>query len=807
MEKLAALRREDELFQAIAHVRPALIIAEDAKMRINALPHTEGEFVGREAEITEVAAALLGPHPARLLTIRGTGGQGKTALAREVVDRFGTRWPGGVWAVSLENLPTPETFLAELADFLGVTVSFKSGELGQRVFARLNMLLPTLFVLDGADGLVEAVYDGHAGAVRLARLIRQYLIQPPGSVLATSRRFLGWPGEKPLELLGLSDEAGAELFRQYIPQRAAVVDTERAKTLSRAVGGHPLSIRLLAGAFNETGESLDRFLNELEQKLLAAEDVFGTERHRTLETCMKISARDLSEELKFLLSGLWIFSAPFLPEIASMIFEPDDKRRRPMVKEHLYKLWQRGLLERSVEILRDGEVTTYRLIPAVRAYVRSMDRTSDRDMLLKRFGYVYASLARTIYREKDRSASAIYTAQQVAEDLDQAIRYVGGETLGHYLLHWGYVLGQLGNRQRALHMTEEALQTARKLRVQTLELSALNNLALLYADTGELRKALRLYEQALELRKKRGDQPGEATTLNNMGAAYYALGQPKRALILFEQALPLRRKVKDRAGEAATLNNTALVYQTMGQPQQALRLYEQALPIMQEVGDRSGEAATLNNMAMLHYAAGRPPRALELYDEALAICREVGDRAREVNTLNNMAGVYAGSGHPDHALVLYEEVLPIMKEVGDRTGEAATLNNMAAVYHAMGKLKRALKLCKEALPIVREIEDRTGEATTLNNMALVYYRSGQPWRALSYFEEALPIHRQISDRAMEAATCYNLATLLHSEIGRTQDAIIYLERCVAIDEQIEHPNLESDRALLERLRASLGEKT
>ncbi len=71
-------------------------------------------------ELKQLGDLLTGDRRPRLVTIHGSGGQGKTALAREAVERFAYAWPGGVWATTLENLPGREVFVSDLARFLGI---------------------------------------------------------------------------------------------------------------------------------------------------------------------------------------------------------------------------------------------------------------------------------------------------------------------------------------------------------------------------------------------------------------------------------------------------------------------------------------------------------------------------------------------------------------------------------------------------------------------------------------------------------------------------------------------------------------
>jgi tetratricopeptide (TPR) repeat protein len=138
--------------------------------------------------------------------------------------------------------------------------------------------------------------------------------------------------------------------------------------------------------------------------------------------------------------------------------------------------------------------------------------------------------------------------------------------------------------------------------------------------------------------------------------------------------------------------------------------------------------------------------------------------------------------------------------------EATTLNNIGEVYRVTGERRRALEYYEQALPIRRAVGDRAGEAVTLNNIGEVYRVTGEPHRALEYFEQALLIIREVGDRAGEATTLYNMA-MVHQAESNYAEAVRLLEQVVAIDEAIEHPDLESDRAALKEARRQAGQSS
>lgn len=682
------------------------------------LPGAVGTFQGRIAELIELGGYLTGDLRPGLLTIHGSGGQGKTALAREAVERFAWVWPGGVYATTLENLPTWEVLLTDLARFLGLALQEVTdpAELERRVLQQLGQQR-TLIVLDNVETLVDAVHAGNEAALCLAQLLQERLMNPLLCLLVTSRTYLGWSGEVGLkdDLMGLAPAEGASLFQQSAPQRMNEVNLLQAEELSRKVGGHPLSLRLLGGAFNASAITLPAFIQDCETQLLQAENKYlGSEhRHRTLYACIDTSMRYLDAELRTLLAKLWIFHAPFLPGTAVEICDPAEeqaKDTRSPVYDQLFALRQRGLLNLEETTLREGTVRLYRLLPTIRPYIeRYLARAEERETLLARFGEAYAGLVRFLCQELNRGGIAAFMAVQCREDLERGMSLVTGEARGYYLLEWGRILYRLGNPRHGLVLLERALEIAQG-RDQQLELDVLNVIGLVYLVTGQPLRALILYQQLLPLLRTMEDRTGEATTLNNMAAVYRDTGQPQQALALYEQALPIRREVGDRIGEAVTLNNMTKVYQDIGQFQQALALYEQALPIRHETGDRTGEARTLGNMGLVYAAIGQLQRALALYEESLSIAYEMGDWVGEARNINNIAGVYQAIGQPLRALELFEQALPIQREIGDRDGEATALNNIAEVYQAIGQSLRALELLEQVLPVRREIGDRAGES-------------------------------------------------------------------------------------------------
>ncbi len=162
-----------------------------------------------------------------------------------------------------------------------------------------------------------------------------------------------------------------------------------------------------------------------------------------------------------------------------------------------------------------------------------------------------------------------------------------------------------------------------------------------------------------------------------------------------------------------------------------------------------------------------------------------------------------GKRHNEIAWI--EQGLRICQERGARKDEATLLNNIGLVYDNLGQRQQALTYYERASPIWEEVGDRAGLATTLNNIGLVYNKLGQRQQALTYYERALPIREEVGDRSGESVTRFNMAMVYEAE-GQLAEAVAQLERVVVIDEEVSDPDLESDRAVLARVRAKVPGK-
>ena len=234
-------------------------------------------------------------------------------------------------------------------------------------------------------------------------------------------------------------------------------------------------------------------------------------------------------------------------------------------------------------------------------------------------------------------------------------------------------------------------------------------------------------------------RPDVAHTLNNLGVLYRDTGRLAEADKAYSEALTIYRELAAhdpgayRPDVAQTLNNLGILYRDTGRLADADKAYSEALTIRRELAAhdpgayRPDVADTLNNLGILYsdYSdTGRLADADKAYSEALTIRRELAAhdpgayRPVVAQTLNNLGILYSDTGRLAEADKAYSEALTIRRELAAhdpgayRPYVANTLNNLGILYSDTNRLAEADKAYSEALTIRRELQDRPIRATS-----------------------------------------------------------------------------------------------
>jgi predicted ATPase/DNA-binding CsgD family transcriptional regulator len=658
-------------------------------------------FVGRRAELGRIRAALGG---ARLVTLTGPGGIGKTRLAVEAAAEVRARFRDGVWMVELAGLRDPALLASEVARAFGLldqSSSWAVATLSDSLAGRRALL-----VLDNCEHLLDAC------AILAGALLRSC---PGLRILATSRQVLGVTGEVtvPVPPLPVPPEGPVPAWesllaygavRLFAERGAAVLpgfavepgNCEAVAELCRRLEGIPLAIELAAVRLRAMAP---------EQILARVEDRFGllsagdptTPRHGTLQAALSWSYDLLTPTEQALWRRCSVFTGSFDLDAAEFVCAGGGIA--PGAVADLVD----GLVAKSVLLRRPGGQTArYRLLDTVREYGRQRVREAGRDVALHRRHYDwYAAVAA---RQDGLSAGQLRWIDGLDADHDNlraALEFClaepGEADAGLRMscdlwLYWE-TRGHLTEGRRFLGLLL-ARVGADSPRLRARGLWVAGYLALVQGDGLAARGLL---EEALAAGRGLGDEAAVAYATQFLGRAVWFTGEPAQGLALTEQALRRHRAAGDWRGIVLTLVQLGVMRTLMGDPETAVDSFAECITECEAHGERWNRSYAMWGLGLAAWQLGDYGRAAGQEQAALRLKREVGDQVGMALCLDALAWIAVSRDQAVRAVELLGAAIAAWDSI------PATLPGPLARHHeaaasrargALGEMQFAAHLAK-----------------------------------------------------------------------------------------------------------------
>lgn len=658
-----------ERFQAGSELpsAPAEIEPEESPV-FDQVPPPYTPIVGRGTEIDELIE-LLDTRRARVVTLVGTGGIGKSRLAIEVALRAGPRFADGVVFVHLENIVDPKLLLPTIAQALGI------GESGEAAIEdRLPLALAqrkVLIVLDNFEQLVDAA----------PALVGLYADAPDAMFLVTSRAVLRIRGEVVYELGGLSlveprrtpaepvetrsgqplsDTAQCEAVRLFIERARAVqggfqlTDANVAAVVGicQQLEGSPLAIELAAARVRALTPQaiLKRLDRPLALLASAARDV--PSRQRTLQATIEWSCNLLAAEHRDLLADLSVFAPGFTYEAVEAIGAQRPWAGREL--EGLAALIDNSLLRQQSQ----SGMPVFAMPVTVRQYAESLlEQRGELDRLRAAHAAYYTELA-TELGPVMRGPGQVETAgrlQLELPNLRMAVHYSvllgrpdpAADLAWSLLVFWwfGGYFGQVRVWMEELLAEQREAASEHTLAVADFFIS--------WVDMW-LKPSLEVaavFDEASRRFANTGNISGEA--LATACAAFTRIALP---------------------GADADVCRADLTH---------------AVELFEGVGDSWGAALALVGLGRLESVLGEEERAAECYVRAGRVAREHSDTLATLITDHHIGRVQLFAGQLEEAEHTFEASVRLSASLGLEGGVADGLEGLSAIAAAHGEVKLA----------------------------------------------------------------------------------------------------------------------
>ncbi len=587
------------------------------------LPLQVSSFIGRQRELARVSGAL---GEARVVTLTGVGGVGKTRLAVQVASEVLPRFREGAWLVELAPVRAPEGVAEALAAVFGVTA-----RAGQSLLESLVEFLATkqlLLVLDNCEHLLGAVAELVDTLERsCAELV----------VLATSREGLGVEGERNLVVPSLgapSDAADLEIIAaadsvQLFCARAeaakadfVLTDTNASAVVQvcRRLDGVPLAIELAAARIPAMSPVV--LADRLDQRfaVLSGGRRGAVERHQTLRAAIDWSYELCSEPERRLLARLTVFSGGCTLEAAEAVCAGE-----AIATDEVFALLA-TLVARSLVVAEDTDVgdLRYRLLETIRQYGEDrLEEHGEVETLRARHAEFFTTYVESV-RDQILGPEQIAVGRRLAaelenlrasmnyaidsENVDLALRLLcntpsAGVQLGYELrLPAEPVLGLRGAPDHPLYPVGLAIA------------------AFEAAMRGDADESLARCEAALAAAERLGDPDRDAEYLVSMTRGNVALsrGAWSDAAIDFGRCADVARSVGRTALMAINLGAEALARTMAGDANGAVPIATEGLAAARQAAMPTVLIMNLNNLAAA-LADEDPERAQVLLRESLEL--------------------------------------------------------------------------------------------------------------------------------------------------------------------------------------------
>ena len=688
------------------------------------------EFVGRAHEYEALAEQFASG--ARLVTLKGMGGTGKTRLARQFARTVVDDLEGGVWFVDLSEAQTLQELVNATAMTMGVAL--RGDDLSEMIELLGHAISghgPSLFVFDNLEQVVGSAADS---------LGRWMTMASESRFLVTSREALRLTGEHVYSLQPLNEDEGAALFE--LRAQAAGAQWKDSPETKEAIHGIvrqldclPLAIELAAARARMLppqqllGRLTDRF------KLLRGGRRGASDRQASLHGLIDWSWQLLEPWEKAAWAQLSVFQGGFFMEAAEAVLDLSEWPQAPWSLDVVGSLLDKSLLYgREV----DGQ-PRFGMYSSIQEYAKQK-LGGDALATMVRHAEHYAGMHEDAFADERASVHGVNTSKYLGLERDNLVCAVHGALQGGSLevaarcamaasdsfkLHGPYADGiALLNRIRTEAISEPSL--ARVHRKMGLLLQHL---------AGKQSETTHYFERALEGFRALGERQNSAVTMMNLAAFIVRKGQFEQAQAYYDEALAVFQEMKVRQVEGVCLGNIATLYRRLGRHHDALEVMNKALAISREIGDRSSECVQLTNLSNVLKEEGQVDRGKACAELAISIARELDNRYFETVNLGNLAGYYEGDGLWSEALEFRRESLRISRELGNRLTEAICLGNMGNIFEQQGDLDAAESHVRQSIAIT-DGEWGVPTGAFRASLAVIRAKKGELDEARALFESA-----------------------------------------------------------------------
>jgi non-specific serine/threonine protein kinase len=662
------------------------------------LPSELSSFVGRQRQLVDVLQQL---GAARLLTLTGPGGVGKTRMALRLARDARDQSDG---ALFVDLAPVADDSLVGVTIAAALGLRERPGEPILQTIAHAIGSQRLLLVLDNCEHLLLACAELADGLLRSC---------PNLTILATSREALHIPGEstwpvpplcppEPNAVATPETLQASEAVQLFVERAGAVVpgfaltpdNSAPVAQICRRLDGVPLALELAAARLNVLGPN--QIASRLEDRfdLLVRGPRTAPARQQTIRTTLDWSYDLLGESERRLFNRLAIFAGEWDLEATEAVCAGEDMPP-PQVLELLT-----CLVDKSMVMVSGTEPRRYRILETLRAYaLRRLELSGEADRMGERHAVFALGLAKRLGSVVSATGpGANHALDQLKWNLDNlrtALRWAVDTSAADIALRLAGALAEVWYRLGSFG--EGSYWLAKVLALPdasapTFERGwALNGAGWLALCQGQYPKSRALNEESLAIGRALDHSLLVSRGLINLGVGAFGHGDYDSARGLFEEALMVAHGDGDSVGEGMVLNNLSEVALETCDFASGEVYGRKALAVGSAQHSAWLIAGALHHIGEAAYEQGKVAAARIQLNDSIVAARACGNRMVMASALDALGNVALADAHTEQAVTVLRESLQLLHEVGGWPLMPTTLEKLAQAYATRSDPARAAR--------------------------------------------------------------------------------------------------------------------
>ncbi|NLL06546.1 MAG: diguanylate cyclase [Clostridiaceae bacterium] len=788
------------------------------KMPQNNLPSFLTEFIGREAEISQISLLL---DKSRLVTLVGPGGIGKTRLALQVASMRLNDFEDGVFFVSLASVTKPDLVVSSIAKTMDIVETS-----GQSILEAMKSALKDkhrLIIIDNFEQVIAAA-PMIAELLASARLV---------TVMVTSREALHISGEHVFNVptLAIPELEQRDCLEKMMQLSAIALFASRAQAveysfvltkdnigqvveLCARLDGIPLAIELAASNVGRISlaEMLEQSRNRLKWLNNGPRDL--PSRHKTLRSTIEWGYSLLSPNEQQLFMGLGVFIGRFTKDAVNRVLAQEIGLDNS-TDECLFSLLDKSLIKNVTESSNKDEYS-FEMLETIHEFAMECLKASGKKAILEeKHAYYYKALVEEVVENMSGPDQYLYLNRLERSYLNilAAIEWAKKNAKIELEIDLAVGLGaywELRGRwsEGKLIMSNIVNRCDKNVKLKKIAM-IYHWLGRLVQLEGDCKKSIALLNTGLEISRRHKDSIVEGYILHKLGWVYYVYGDQKKIENLWNKSLSLFREVDYKPGVVTILQDLCYIKYYEGDFNLVEKYSNESLKICKQLGDKRGISNALNRLGQLARGKGNYEHAERLFKEHLVACEELKDNTGKVGTLKCLAELARSERKFTLATEYYKECLRLAQEIGYKSFVASSLKDLGEIARCQGEFKLAKELYDESLAISLEVNDNCETMWIYRNMAELEMYQGNTDKAKDLYKKGLEVFcgynqrnalfamltlegvaglAALEGKLVEAATLFGITDKLFESNGKLiskDDADDYKRRFVEVQAKLD----------------------